>query len=590
MRETWQMMRKIRIAPALLLCLVTLTLLGAPAWANPFETLPADHWAYDTVKTLSKKGFLQRFIEDRLHLGYRMTYFDVAMWLGEAFQRHQPDANGSLSLGQLVDAFNESSPTSALTQQERLELADLIALVRDPMEILGYPLPRDIDSPDRDGIRLDGVAKALEQFRMRGESRIVYQDVQSGDRPGETDRPNLEQSHTLRLSGPVSPRLNIGAVLRGESRLSMDGGDDEMFRLGADGIDLGVPGSGIARFGRVTGAGLSDLAVGEARELSGFQAALQTGQVGSVVLVARPLRELPASGDGTAGEGSQGLVTAWDGSVQLNDRLQLGATVAYLQTDGQDSEADGTAVVSVGGTYFVTPQLTVTTEMAQNPTAGDGRAALRIGAVLHPLPELTLGALLSQTQEGFRPLLSSEEVPRSRIDLSAEIGRWILSLRREHLVSSDNEDEGNSTLTRLGVESRLGENAILRAARETGEGPSASGGETRDKTEVDLEIRFELGKLGVGFALESAGNGSGSAGGSSSIRRTHARIEHAVGPIGRASAGFSIVDQEVGNETSSNVGIRYDFDNASVMLQYEIFTKVGEVPENVTTAEVSIKF
>ena len=189
MRETWQMMRKIRIAPALLLCLVTLTLLGAPAWANPFETLPADHWAYDTVKTLSKKGFLQRFIEDRLHLGYRMTYFDVAMWLGEAFQRHQPDANGSLSLGQLVDAFNESSPTSALTQQERLELADLIALVRDPMEILGYPLPRDIDSPDRDGIRLDGVAKALEQFRMRGESRIVYQDVQSGDGPGRRTVP-----------------------------------------------------------------------------------------------------------------------------------------------------------------------------------------------------------------------------------------------------------------------------------------------------------------------------------------------------------------------------------------------------------------
>ena len=145
-------------------------------------------------------------------------------------------------------------------------------------------------------------------------------------------------------------------------------------------------------------------------------------------------------------------------------------------------------------------------------------------------------------------------------------------------------------MTRFGLASYLNENTILRAARETGEAGGSSGSDQRDtKTELDLEIRFELGKLGLGFALESGTNGDKLVE-SSIVRRTHARLEHAVGPIGRASAGISIVDQELGSETSSNLGLRYDFDNASVMLQYEIFTKVGEIKENVTTAEVSIKF
>src|SRR5690606_40158020 len=40
-------------------------------------------------------------------------------------------------------------------------------------------------------------------------------------------------------------------------------------------------------FRSVTGAGLSELAAGGVRELSGFQAAFQSGQLGSTLLVAR---------------------------------------------------------------------------------------------------------------------------------------------------------------------------------------------------------------------------------------------------------------------------------------------------------------
>ena len=148
-----------------------------------------------------------------------MTYFDVAMWLGEAFRRLGLDNGAPYTFSQLVDSFNAAHPDNALSPQERRELSELIALVRDHLEMLGYPVPGGVEQVDRDGIRLDGVAKALEQFRMRGESRIVYLDVHSSDGEGETERLNLEQSHTLRLSGPVSDRLNIGTVVRSESRL-----------------------------------------------------------------------------------------------------------------------------------------------------------------------------------------------------------------------------------------------------------------------------------------------------------------------------------------------------------------------------------
>src|SRR5690606_35151958 len=115
-------------------------------------------------------------------------------------------------------------------------------------------------------------------------------------------------------------------------------------------------------FRSVTGAGLSELAAGGVRELSGFQAAFQSGQLGSTLLVARARVDgLDPTSSATAP-----LITAVDGLVRVTDRLQLEATMAY-RSGGLEPSADGegneeTAVVSVAGTYAVLPQLTLTTE------------------------------------------------------------------------------------------------------------------------------------------------------------------------------------------------------------------------------------
>ena len=87
--------------------------IAASAWANPFETLPPDHWSYDAVKMLSRKGMIQRYVEHRLLLGYEMTYFDVAMWLGEAFERYIPGEDEGLTFSAFVEAFNAEHPESA---------------------------------------------------------------------------------------------------------------------------------------------------------------------------------------------------------------------------------------------------------------------------------------------------------------------------------------------------------------------------------------------------------------------------------------------------------------------------------------------
>ena len=130
-------------------------------------------------------------------------------------------------------------------------------------------------------------------------------------------------------------------------------------------------------------------------------------------------------------------------------------------------------------------------------------------------------------------------------------------------------------------------NTVARASHERDNLGDGDDGEA-SKTAFDIEVRLENGKVSLGYTLEDGRRDNGSAGGT--VRTTSASVEHAVGPEARAQAGFLIVDQSGGSETRSNLGLEYDLGNASVSLQYEIFTQIGNVRGNVTTAEVAIRF
>lgn len=398
-------------------------------YANPFETVPADHWSYRSVMRLSEKGILREHIKDRLDLGHRFSYIDLSIWMGEAIDRMMQwvpagDESDPPSVEELIAAYNDAHPQAPLSDTDAKEFADLVNLVDEQLGLFGERLPAGI---------------------------------------------SLGQSYRLPFE---------------TSRLTID--SEQIYALQAQ-LDLRNP------------------------------------------------------------------------------------TAANLL-----------------------PNLVVAGEVEVPEAPGGGSQSLSVGAIANPVPELTLGALLYSSESGFRSLFQQEEQTR-RIDLSAEIGRWILSLRRGQVLrSSVPGEEELAVFTRVGFEYPLSEHTVLRAGHETGEETGAGSGEengakTEVKTELDLEVRFDKGKFGIGFVLQSVSQSKQDGLSSPLPFRTTASLEHAIGSAGTASAGISIGRGDEGSEASSNVALRYDFEDATVMLQYQIYSGVND-PRGVTTAEFTIKF
>lgn len=570
-----------RLIVGVIVVCISVALCSGLAGANPFETLPPGHWAYDALEGLVSLDLGRAYVRQRLSIGAPLTYFDLALWVGDALdalrevaKAHRGGDWSHASLEEIAEAYNDAMG-SPLINRDRIELLrSLIDLSSVQLEVLGYTVPRDAGAEGSGEARGLGLAGLFEEFRLRGEGRIRYRDVggASGSGPAGEAGAALVHSYALHMSGPVSESVRIGAGFSGQTRMGgVESGD---FSLSSGGVDIGISHRAIARVGDVTSDSVNPLVLAGADRLSGFQAGMNLGQVESSLLVAA----IGSEGAGTDGE--RGVVAAWDGSVQVNDRLSLGATVASVQTQGAaNAPEQALAVFRIGGTYTVFPSLTLAGEMAQE--SAERRGAVRVGAVLHPIPELTLGAFLYSAEPGYRPLLSRDREV-TRLDLSAEVGRWILSFRRQSIVRVSEEGEEDANVTLFALEYPVAPSAVARASHEMdGDDAEAS------KTAFDIEVRLEQGKVILGYALEIDRRNSESG---DTRRTTRASVEHAVGPETRAQAGFLIVDDGGGSETVSNLGVQYELGHASVSLQYEIFTHSGDSPKNVTTAEVAIRF
>lgn len=534
-----------------------------PVHANPFESLSKDHFAYNAVRRLSGYELGKAYVEDRVRIGEPITHFDLAMWVGAVLDRltelstpvegieRAPD-----SIADLVQHYNALFPDKPIDVSAAQALVEATIYIADHLHVLGYSLPKEAQKARGWNESSAGIARAFETFRLRGESRLHFVDVDVRPAAGEDGdaehSSELRQSHRIQIVSPITEEINLGAEIEGGGSLITAEG--QRFALQSAALDIVFAQSGVARVGHVSGRGISQLAIADVESLSGVRAGLRLGDVGSTLLLGR------YTSDGTGDDASPavGMVTAWDGLVEVSPRLRVGATLAHAESErsGETSETEGT-VFRVGGVYTISPQLTLSGELARSAHDGGNRGggALKVGAVLHPLPEMSFGAFLLSATSGYRPLLAQDDEPMARLDLSAEVGRWILSLRR--LQRSGSEANGSTSIT--------------------GDG---------DSTTLDLEVHFDRGKVSLGYTLENVKDVEVNR----PVRTTSASLEHAVGPVGRARAGFSIMELEEGSEISSNLGLRYDFEDASLSLQYEIFNKLGDIRENVTTAEVSIKF
>lgn len=577
----------LKLAAILMAAVVLIAPTGS---ANPFETLPQGHWSYDALEGLASLDIGRPYVRQRLIAGEPLTYFDLALWVGDALETMRSQATQWTGIDdpdfdEIVAAYADVVGPERFTPARIDLFRSLVELSAGHLEILGYVVPRGIGGNDDDRASRLAIASILQDFRLRGESRIRYQERNESNpavtpsEPGSGERSSLEQSYALRLSGSLSELINVGAEVAGGG--SMWSHEAEPFQLTAGAIDIGVSRVAVARVGNVSGAGLNQLALGERSNLAGLQAGVSVGQLGSQLLVA----SIPDEASPTDGA-TWGVVTAWDGTVLVNDRLELGATVGRLSTDGSVGDS-GSTVVRIGGSYAISPSVALAGEVAHNATESGGGEALKVGAVIHPLPDLTLGAYVVTARNGYRPLLdlNDDEQEISRLDISAEVGRWILSLRRQNVVRLGEDGDEDGKVTTLSVSYPVAVNAIATASHERDEsGDGEDGDGTR--TAFDLEVRLDKGRVSLGYVLEDRVRPDGDG----TRRTTRALVEHAVGPVGKAQAGFSIVDLSEGSETSSNLGVEYVLGNASLSLEYEIFSKPGDVRGNVTTAEVAIRF
>lgn len=600
-----------RWVAAFLLAWFVFTIGPTEVLANPFETLNPNHWSYEVLEGLSRRDLIDRYNRDRLRLGYHLTQFDIALSVGEALERLKSGATSYLegdvprnpTLKELIALYNASDPLYPFDLRDEEMFAQLISLVGAHLDVLGFDVPPDVPGGGMNSPRVAGGASGvLERLRIDGEGRrslvastatdprrLPDRYSRAGEQPGG---PRWEQRHVLRLSGPFIRHLNFESGIARALHRPLHWSEHEYvgnFQLKPGAIDMGITKSAAARLGQVTGDGFSDLVLGDAQNLSGMQAGAQMGKLGSNLLVA----QTAVGADWLYLDSREpGTLTAWDTTYQLNDRFTLGASMAHLEQPTDSMEFQGSrTVMALGGTYQLSQSLTLTGEMGQSSHSQGEAGAMRVGAVLHPLPDLTVGALYYSADEGYRRLFDSETEATSRLDLSAEIGQWILSLRRQRIVRADTAEETGATT--LGLQFSPMAATTVTAAHTTGQtrsdGGTGDGSSTEiDKTEIGLRVRFDKGLIALGYALE---NSRSDLTGPRPIRtEREISLEHSVGPDGRAIAGFSIADGQEGSETSSNVGLRYDFEDASVTLLYEIFEGSDEQRRNVTTAEVSIKF
>lgn len=581
------------LAYAFALCCAVLIWLAPAVRANPFEAVAQESYAYDVVRRLDGRGLGNLYVQERVRSGEAITYFDLAIWVGQVIEAlraeyasaHEGDAHGSVPLAALVENFNRRYPSLAIDADLEGALARLEGDVAGYMVILGYSPTREDRAGGAAGVRPAGVARFLENLRARSGAGLRFASVGadvSGARAFGDDEHSegAADAYTLEVVAQLAPTIRYGTDVSRQHASSA--GEGASLAVTPSAPDVGAKGTGIGRSRDLGEWGLSELALGDLRGLSGLQAGLHIETPGSTIVVGRH-EELTGRRPFGGGEGVERLLTAWDGALPLSDRLTLGATLAHLAVAPPEGTSSvrivgENTVVRVGGTYALSPQVIISGEMARSAEADGGGEAVKIGAILHPLPDLTLGASLLTADSGYRPIFGEKSSPVSRIDLSAEVGRWILSLRRQYMRAEGSETGGTLPLGESGND--RGEEALASGSR---------GREGNSQTEVDLKLRLDQGRVSLGYVLEDVKDRAG-AGGATPVRVARASVEHAVGPIGTATAGFVIIDRGERSESSSNLGLRYEFQDASVSLRYEIFSKGGDERENVTTAELSIRF
>lgn len=497
--------------------------------ANPFVDVPAGHWAYGALEQLSAAALVDGYSPGFFTGARRLTRYEMALSVAGALDRLQGDGP-LLTRGEEYDLGQLVNAYNARHPDRPLSAAEaelLRAIVAEFREELGM-LGHAVPSMRATSEPPDDVTTPRRTYLLDGSVEFLAR-------------------HRLLVSRPGG----AGTATTGDRQVEQP--DDRRFRSSGNAADA-----------------LSQRVV---EVYSG----VALGRIGSTVLF-------------TEAHSSSAQVHAWertttpllDGSIHLSEHALPGALLADVSQRPLMWPFSGTETLVGVESVAVTPFLSFDGERARRSNLQGDAGATAVRATVLLGSDVSLAGRLRTVEPGF----DQADGDAVGVGLTVRLGDVLLSTGRDIVQRSEEEDADH--VTSWSLEYSLAEQAQVRAGWQ-------SVSDTRSRTSVDLNVPVPQGALHLGLAYEGPRNQETA--GISMTTLTMAGVDVRVWDNAEARAAISVRDTGDESERTTSLGLRYTLSpEAALLLGYKLIDFTSEAaegggrPENVTTAEFSIRF
>jgi len=328
------MSMKKNLATALTMALVVGTTSVTFASANPFEDVPADHWAYDAVSQLAKDGVVEGYGDGTYKGNQNITRYEMAQMVAKAMAKSDKlSATNKAMIDKLAAEFSD-------------ELSNL-------------------------GVRVANLERNADNVKWNGLVRYTYSSTRHNTNlaTGQKDTKNNLNELRLRLEPTAEINKNWSATVRMEGIYDMDKDTDSTNLTLERAFVTGKYGNSTVSLGKVPMTVDNQLLFDD--EFSGVTASIGTKNAKLNLGAGR------WSGDKDTTKFVDTANYQYVGVSGTLDKLNASATYHHLNSDDfkvryNNSNAD---IWSIGASYKFDDNFTVKGAYATNPTANISKKA-----------------------------------------------------------------------------------------------------------------------------------------------------------------------------------------------------------------------
>ncbi|HEY8495445.1 MAG TPA: S-layer homology domain-containing protein [Limnochordales bacterium] len=305
-----------------------------------------------------------------------------------------------------------------------------------------------------------------------------------------------------------------------------------------------------------------------------------------------------AAADGSGKQGGAAQVEAWErridanapGALFLSDYVLPGTPLlAGARAAGDTSLLRSVTETWTGlaGVVPVTPYLSLRGERALR-SGWDGEAGMTsVGASVR-LGDVSVDGRLRSVEPGFGAGLSDGGEAMG-VGLTVPLGEVRLITGRDIVQRLQDSEEGAAVehVTSWALEYGGGQSPQVRAQWESVS--LADLKQARSRASVDVNVPVAQGAVHLGLAYE--GQPKQDAKGISVTTLTVAGFDLRLQENAEAQAAIAFQDSEEGSQRTTSLGLRYTLSpEAALRLGYKLINFTDENSQNVTTAEITIRF